>query len=180
MTAIDTFITNLQAYRNSSESSPIIGDIDLFIAALQTMQAGLMQLATKQSTNPLTSGTLWTYTGGIRIISLFGIVKTQIQVQTTQTKLSIKNDALAAVDICSNGNISGATVGTLFHITDAAATALQQHQEGVDGNSNNLSVPIGAICTNSGIITVTYGATSLGLIDWFLLWESITVNATVI
>jgi hypothetical protein len=165
MTATDIFISNLKAYRSSADSSPMIGDIDLFIAALQSIQAGMMQLASKRSTSPLTSGTLWTYTGGIHIVALYGIVRTQIQNQVTNAKLSAQNDALAASDLFSNANIANDTVGTLFHITDSSATALQQHSTGIDANSNNLAVPIGTICTDNGVITVTFGAASTGVID---------------
>jgi hypothetical protein len=37
MTAVDNFIANLKSFRSSADSSPMIGDIDLFIAALSEL-----------------------------------------------------------------------------------------------------------------------------------------------
>lgn len=133
----------------------------------------------KRSTSPLTTGTLWTYTGGIRIEGVYGIVRTGVQVQATQTKISVKNDNLTAFDLCSNGNISGTTVGTLFHITDNPANSLQQHTTGVDTNENALVEGYSTICSTSGIITVTYSSASTGVIDWYLIWSPLTLDATV-
>ena len=41
MTAISDFITNLRNFRTSADSSAMIGDIDLFIAALQEIAGGV-------------------------------------------------------------------------------------------------------------------------------------------
>lgn len=40
MTAVADFISNLQMYRRVADSGPMIGDIDLFVAALQEIVAG--------------------------------------------------------------------------------------------------------------------------------------------
>jgi hypothetical protein len=180
MTAVDDFIANLRQFRGSADSAPMVGDIDLFIAALQFIGgASMTQNTFERSTSPLTSGTLFTYTGGILIRALYGIVRTAIQAQITQTKLSVRNDALAATDLCATADIGGATVGTLFHITNNPAQSLQVHPNGIDTNGNNISLPYGCICTNSGVVTVTYGAASTGVIDWYIVWEPITPGATV-
>jgi hypothetical protein len=42
MTAVDTLIFNLEQFRFSADSSPIIADLDLFIAALQSISSGLV------------------------------------------------------------------------------------------------------------------------------------------
>lgn len=40
MSAVDDFIANLQAFRGTANSAPMIGDIDLFVAALQELSGG--------------------------------------------------------------------------------------------------------------------------------------------
>ena len=139
----------------------------------------LQNILLKRSASPLTSGVLWTYTAGIGIVRIVGIVRTQIQAQATQTNLTIQNDALTLTDLCATANLTGATVGTLLHLKDNAASALDVHPAGTDGNTNALSAPILSICTTSGTISVVYGAASTGVIDWYLTWIPITPGATV-
>lgn len=40
MTAVDDFISNLRMYRNVADSAPMVGDVDLFVAALQELVTG--------------------------------------------------------------------------------------------------------------------------------------------
>lgn len=137
------------------------------------------RVAFKRSTSPLTTGTLWTYTGGIAILGAFGIVRTVIQSQATTAKLSAKNDALTAVDLCGTGDLNALVAGTIVQLPAALATALPV--TATNGVALGLlALPIYAICTTSGIITVTYGAASTGVVDWYLRWEPITTNASVV
>jgi len=132
------------------------------------------------SGSPLGSETLWTYAGGIEILAIWGVIETEIQAQTTNTKLSVKNDALATFDICANGNLNGATVGTLLHITDNPANALQQHVNGIDTNGNALTAGYPAIAIATGVISVTYSAGSSGVICWYLMWRPITNDGRIL
>lgn len=40
MTAVDDFIANIRAFRYTADSGPMVGDIDLFVAALQQLSGG--------------------------------------------------------------------------------------------------------------------------------------------
>lgn len=138
----------------------------------------LQRIATKRSGSPFATGTLWTYTGGIRILNIYGIVRTAVQAQTTNCKLSAKNDALTAVDICANGDLNGLVAGTIVQLPAALATALPV--TATNGVALGLlALPIVTICTTSGIITTTFGAASTGAVDWYMLWEPVTLGATV-
>lgn len=82
MSAVDDFIANLQQYRASADSAPMVGDIDLFIAALQllqsqsTSQSGIWSHSSGQGTL-LNNGSASAATMGIGIrpISNFTIDK---------------------------------------------------------------------------------------------------------
>lgn len=132
----------------------------------------------KRSASPLTTGTLFSYTGGIRILGLYGIVRTAIQAQATTVKVSAKNDALAAVDLCTTGDANALAVGTLLQIPAAVGSAMPVTAT-LGVALQLLALPIATICTTAGIITVTYGAASTGVIDWFMVWEPLTLDAKV-
>ncbi len=147
------------------ESGGVQRDIPISLEELEPLGA---RTSSARSTGPLTTGTLWTYTGGIRIHGIFGIVRTEIQAQATTCQLTVQNDALSAVNLCLTANLTGDTVGTLYHLPNGSGTALQVHDGGADNNSNALTVPIASICT-----------ASTGVIDWYLLWEPISDDASV-
>jgi hypothetical protein len=134
-------------------------------------------IAYKRSASPLTTGTLWTYTGGIYVLAIHGIVRTVIQAQATNVKLSLKNDALTAFDLCTNLDATGDAVGTVYSLPAAVASALVATTDGA--LITLLAQPHLAICSTSGVITVTYGAASTGIIDWYMRWEPATPNASV-
>ena len=136
--------------------------------------------AVKESASPLTTGTLWTFTGGIEILRVVGLVTTNIQAQTTNIKLSVKPDAQTAVDICANKDGDGLAAGTLLQITGTAANAMTA-ATGVAVAAPALQAnPVVAMCVTSGIVTVTYGAASTGAIRWTMVWRPLTEGATVV
>lgn len=131
------------------------------------------------SASPLTTGTLFTWTGGIEIFRLTGLVTTIIQDQATTVKLSITPDAQTAVDICATKDARAFAAGSLLQITGTAADAM------VGTTAVAVTAPgtqvgaITAMCVTSGTITVTYGAASTGAIRWDLVWRPLTETATV-
>lgn len=133
----------------------------------------------KISSSPLTTGTIFTWTGGIEIVRITGLVTTVIQSQTTNVKLSVQPDAQTAVDICANKDVNGFAAGSLLQITGTAANAMVGTTAvAVTAPATQVS-PITAMCVTSGIITVTYGAASTGAIRWDLVWRPLTANARV-
>lgn len=146
--------------------------------ALLIPPSRLPRIAFKQSTSPLTTGTLWTFTGGIRIHAIHGRVSTAIQALATNTKLSVRCDALTAFDLCVNADITGDAVGTVLSLPAAVASALVETTDGV--LLSLLALPHAALCTTSGVVTVTYGAAATGAIAWYMLWEPMTANASVV
>lgn len=134
--------------------------------------------AFKRSTSPLTTGTLWTFTGGIFINSIHGIVRTAIQAQATTVKVSVQNDALTLFDLCvATLDLNAAAIGSTIILPAAVASAAVLAAGGA--GITLLPVPHLTLCTTSGIVKVTYGAASTGVIDWYMRWSPATPGATV-
>lgn len=131
----------------------------------------------KQHTSPLTTGNIFTFTGSIEILAIFGRVTTVVQAQTTNIKLSVKNDALTTYDICANVDGNAAAVGTLLSITGTAANAGVLTANGVLAPTQ--ASRIITTCTTSGLILATYGAASTGAILYQMIWRPLSQGATV-
>ncbi len=135
--------------------------------------------ATKTSATPLTTGTLFTFTGTVEILRVVGRVTTPIANAVTNCKLSVTPDALAAYDICANLNLQQFAAGTLLSITGTAAnpmvgtTAVGSIAPAQDG-------AVVATCVTSGTITVTYGAASAGVIAWEVIWRPLNATGRVV
>jgi hypothetical protein len=184
MTALLDWIAQLEALslgreRSEGQTDYLAVNLPSMIAALREL-SGTVQIAENQSIGPFASPqTLWTYTGGIYIHGITGVVRSQIQNQVTNAHLAVQNDALAHTDLCGNANIGNAAIGTVFHLRSGAANPLDIHPTGTDGNTNALSEPIATVCTIGGFIYFDVSAASTGTIDWFLLWSPLTPDATV-
>lgn len=132
--------------------------------------------AQKQHTSPLTTGNIFTFSGWIEILAIYGRVTTVIQSQTTNIKLSVQNDALTAYDICANVDGNAAAVGTLLSITGTAANAGVLTANGVLAPTQ--ASRIITVSGTSGVIKATYGAASTGAILYGVLWRPLSQGAT--
>ena len=137
------------------------------------------RFATKTSSSPLTSGTLFNWYGSIEIAHIIGRVTTAIQAQATTIKLSMVADALGAYDLCTAKDANAFAVGSLISITGTAADAVVS-TTGVGTLGPGQANPIVATCIVSGTLTVTYGAPSTGSIAWEVLWRPLTRAGVVI
>lgn len=138
------------------------------------------RLAYKRSTSPLTTGTLWTFTGPLQIHEIIGVVRTIVQAQATTVRMSITNDALSAVNLDAGTlDLNAAAVGSLIQRPAAFASAMVKAANGAALGLNLQNTPILTVPSTSGVITVTYGAASTGVIDWYMLWEPLATNTTV-
>ena len=139
--------------------------------------ASQARFITKQHTSPLTTGNIFTFTGSIEILALWGRVTTVIQSQATTIKTSVVNDALSAYDLGTTVDGNAAAVGTLLSLPASAGSAHVLTANGVL-NPTQASRII-ATCTTSGVIKATYGAASTGAILYGLLWRPLTADAAV-
>lgn len=73
-----------------------------------------------------TNAAIFTITGRVKLLDIFGTVTTAIQNQANATKLTMDATAvgLANVDICATLDIANDAVGTVYNITGTFATAL--------------------------------------------------------
>ena len=141
-------------------------------------------LVTETSTSKLTSGTLFTYTGSIEIVSLIGRVSTIIQDQAQTARLYITPDSLSAYNLCAATSIRAFAAGTLLSLTGTVANDL------VGTTAIGTIAPaqagrIIATCVTSGVIGVTFNPTgsvsgSTGAIVWEISWVPISQTASVI
>ena len=142
-------------------------------------QTADLRKATKTSASPLTTGTLFTFTGSIEIVRIIGRVSTAVQAQATNVKLSVTCDALAAVDICANKDVNAFAAGSLIQITGTAANAASATTAvGVTAPQVQVNSVV-ATCVTSGTVSVTYGAASTGAIVWEMVWRPLSATATV-
>ena len=147
----------------------------------QAVYTGLgdINLISVTSASPLTTGTLFTFTGSIEIVRISGRVSTVIQSQATTVKLSVQPDAQTAVDICATKDVNAFAAGSLLEITGTAAGAMVGTTAvAVRAPATQIAV-ITTTCVTSGIITVTYGAASTGAIVWEMAWRRLSAGATV-
>jgi hypothetical protein len=139
------------------------------------------RLAYKRSATPLTTGTLWTVTGGIIITEIYGIVRTTVAASATTVRLSGKNDSLTAVNYDSGTlDLTGAVAGSVIARPAALASAMVLYANGSALNLNLQNTPLFLIPTTSAVITVTYGAATAGVIDWYMLYMPLISNSTVV
>jgi len=137
------------------------------------------RFVSRVSTSPLTTGTIFTFTGGIELIRITGLVTTVIQAQATTVQLSIKPDSQTAVNICATKDINAFAAGSLLSITGTTAGAMVGTTAVAVRAPATQVNPVIAMCVTSGVITVTYGAASTGAIRWDLVWRPMTAGARV-
>ena len=88
------------------------------------------RIANVASSSPLTSGTLFTYTGTIRIDAIIGTVTTAVQNQATNCKLSITPDSLSAYDFATNLDLDDFDAGSILSCTGTAAALVGTDAQG--------------------------------------------------
>jgi hypothetical protein len=133
------------------------------------------RFASKQHTSPLTTGNIFTFTGTIEILALWGHVTTVVQSQATTIKTSVVNDALAAYDLGTTVDGNAAAVGSLLSVPAAAGSA---HVLTANGVLNPTQASRIITRATAGVIKATYGAASTGAILYGCLWRPLSSDAT--
>jgi sulfur carrier protein ThiS len=163
---------------NAQDTSLVVANENgSVLERLEYVQAMGKNIETKVLTTIANGNTtVFNYTGSIKINSIIGRVTTVCEAKGTNTKLAIVSDALTAVDICANVDLTGATVGTLLSITGTTANAMVASANGAiaPGQAN----PVVATCTTSGIIRHVSGAANTGAVTWYVDWEPLSEGAT--
>lgn len=131
----------------------------------------------KQHTSPLTTGNIFTGTGAIEILCIWGRVTTVVQSQATTIKISAVSDALTAYDLGTTVDGNAAAVGTLLSLPASAGSAHILTANGVINPT--MASRIILECTTSWAIKATYGAASTGAILYRMLWRPASAGATV-
>lgn len=117
--------------------------------------------------------TLFTVTGRIRVLGLFGYVSTVIGGANT-IKVLVNPTVGADTDLSAITVIDSKAAGTMLGLTGVPTDQLQL---GVaEGTAVYLTNPI--VVAAGTIQAVTVGAVT-GAIEWYLVWEPITSDAAV-
>ena len=163
---------------NAQDTSLVVANENgSVLERLEFIQSMGKKLASKALTTIANGNTtLFNFAGTIRIKNIIGRVTTIMETKTQNTKLAIVSDALTAVDICANVDLTAAAVGTMLSITGTAANAMVASTNGAlaPGQANGVI----ATCTTSGIIRMVAGAANTGAITWFVEWEALSEGAT--
>jgi hypothetical protein len=132
-----------------------------------------------KANHPTGLTTLFTITGSVKITDIVGIVGgTAFGAASTETKLTVTCDSLTAVDICAVVDLTGAAVGTSYHITGTLANAAVL---GVNGVTIAQATPILVMPTATALIKMSNaGAANAGRMRWKVRWEPLSEDATVV
>lgn len=133
--------------------------------------------ATLPQSDPTDGAAIFTITGKIKLLSIHGVVTTQVQTQATEARLvAVSSVGTAAqANLCTSTDIIAASVGAVLTMGSVATsfgmglagpvpawtpTALQLH------NSSAFLYQIQPIVVQAGTINLTTGASSSGSIKW--------------
>lgn len=116
---------------------------------------------------------LFTVTGDIAIVQLYGKVGTVIQTQADSVKLVFNPTSGTDVDLCAALNISAKAANTMFGITGIVADAMIGAGLAVRG----MSVPL---FVSGGTIDLDATASNTGTVAWTLMYVPLTAGATVV
>ena len=139
------------------------------------------KFATKTSTSHLTSGSIFSWTGSIGIVSIIGRVTTALEAATPQTiKLTCTPDALSATDLCATKDANAFGVGSLLTITGTLADAMIGTT--LVGCAVSQASMITCTCVTSGVISTVFGTSGSkdGVIVWEILWIPLTPTSTLV
>lgn len=135
------------------------------IFANQPGSAEQIAMTTSKSLPATTTGSIFTITGVVEIISIIGVVTTVIQTQTCNLKLSTVSNS-ATTDICANLDISAHAAQSRYSITGTFANALINTAKGVPVARQATS-----LIAQEGTIIATTSATNTGAIRWMIRYK---------
>jgi hypothetical protein len=121
-----------------------------------------------------TTGTLFTITGVVEIVSIIGVVTTVIQTQSCNLKLSTVSNS-ATTDICADLDISADAAQSRMSITGTFANAMINTAKGVPVARQATS-----IVAQEGTIIATTSATNTGAIRRSVLYRPLQAGSKVV
>jgi len=187
MAYIKELVTELQVVDGIVDAIKTVTDAALDAAAIQaaclaaltSMYGGTKRFATKTSSNPLTSGNLFAFSGTVMILSIIGRVTATHPAAANTCKLTITPDALAGTDICATKDLTGLDAGTILSITGT----LSDNMVATDGVGVAIAqaTPVVVTCVTSGVITVTYGdsGNQASAITWEIVWVPMNTDGDI-
>jgi len=116
---------------------------------------------------------LFTVSGVVEIIQIFGFVTTQIQNQPNNTKLVANPSGGPDIDLCSTIDIDNAGPGQQYSITGTFANPMVSSTGAAwEGQGNPVLV-------GGGTIDMSCSASSTGEISWIVLWRPAAPGGTI-
>lgn len=121
-----------------------------------------------------TTGTLFTVTGVVELISIIGVVTTVVQTQTCNLKLSTVSNS-ATTDISANLDITAAAAQDRLSITGTFANATIKTAKGVPVARQATSLVI-----QEGTLIATTSATNTGAIRWIVRYRPLQEGSRIV
>lgn len=121
-----------------------------------------------------TTGTLFTVTGLVELISIIGVVTTVVQTQACNLKLSTVSNS-ATTDISADLNISAAAAQSRMSITGTFANATLNTAKGVP-----VARQATPIVVQEGTIIATTSATNTGAIRWEVRYRPLQEGSRIV
>lgn len=121
-------------------------------------------------------GSLFTITGYIRVIGIYGIVTTAIGAVANATKLKHNPSGVGAdVDLCATLDINADAVGQVYTIVGVLATAMKSTTLWLAVPAD--SIPAPGLVLGPGILEIDCaGSSGTGAIKWILVWEPVSLD----
>tara|TARA_Y100000310_G_scaffold121659_1_gene120402 strand:+ start:290 stop:1021 length:732 start_codon:yes stop_codon:yes gene_type:complete len=121
-----------------------------------------------------TAEALFTVTGRVKLIAIYGTVTTIIETQANNTKLIANPTVGADVDVCAVNDISADAVGTVYSITGTFADAMVATTSGAGVFQANPTT------IEAGTLDLSCAASNTGSVKWTAIYESIDPGAKLI
>ena len=139
--------------------------------AVEELNVGTRVDRTAATLPASTTGTIFTVTGSVLLVSIIGTVGTIIQTQACNLSISLVDTLTSTTTaLCAVLNISAKAAGSLLTITGTLATAMQ----------SGLILPVQAapVILVPGNLIITTSATNTGTIGWSVWYVPLTAGAS--
>ena len=170
---VNDFMRDVVGSKADAAAVGAVSETESLMAYLKQLVAGVPEIvAATPAASPLASGDLWSCSGPVLINDIWGIVTTTaIQAQATNCKLSFDpDDGGSDVDLCTNLDLTGDAVGTIYRVTRDVSEALIASLDVCEVTDYHAPA---MILGQAGDIKVTYGAASTGQVNWFIQYTKI-------
>jgi hypothetical protein len=149
---------------------------DSLYGIMQSLLTNSFTIATGRAPGNIAQGgllPLFTVTGVVEVLHIYGFVTDAIQNQPNATKLVANPTGGADIDLCATLDIDNDGPGTQYSVTGTFTDALQETTGAAwEGGTSFL--------VSGGTIDMSCVASSTGQIQWAIVWRPVAPGATLV